>query len=209
MFIRRYKWPLLSMVILGIIVGFFIDETVYGGRFRKKIFGTSLHLHHTPPSFAIVDMARIHEESSPFKALHAFLETRYSKTEQQIFDKENELRQEHKELSEQEKMLTKPDEELATRRQEFQQKVQDLERDVLEKKKHFNEQFQGIKIKLEIKLQEIIRSLAEEKGINIVLNRSLGPDAPLILFASDTFDLTQEIIDHLDTTHLELTIPTD
>lgn len=209
MFIRRYKWPLFFMVVLSIILSIVIDATVYHGRFRKRIFGPSLYQSHKVPSFAIVDMARIHEESTPFKALHAFLETRYSKTEQQIFDKENELRQEHKELSDQEKMLEKPDEALAMRRQDFQQKVQDLEREVLEKKKDFNAQFQAIKIKLEERLQDIIRDLSAEKGINIVLNRSLGPDVPLILFSTDVFDLTQDIIDHLEKIHHEFNIPTD
>ena len=198
MFIRRYRWPLLFLVVLLTVAGVGVDEYAYNGHYRSKIFFYHGSAHISAPSIAIVDMARIHEESGPFKALHHFLETRYSQTEQQIFATENELRQEHKELTEKEKMLETPDEGLTQRRQDFQQKVQDLERDVLEKKKQFNAQFQSIKSQLEEKLQDIIRDFAQQKGLHIVINRSLGPDLPLVLFAKDIYDLTPEIVEQLE-----------
>lgn len=206
MFVRRYKWPLLFLGVLVCVFGL-VDHIIYQGSLRTRIFSSSSKTHAIFPRLAIVDMAKIHEESAPFKALHNFLETRYSQTEQQIFNTENELRQEYKELSEQEKMLERPDEAITKRRQDFQKKVQHLEQDVLDKKNKFNEQFQSIKIKVEDKLHDILRDLAVEKGVNFVLNRSLGPDVPVVLFSSQAFDMTPEVIERLNKIKEDFDIP--
>ena len=160
-------------------------------------------------SAAVVDMVRVRLESEPFKALKNYIENRYSESSQHFFNSENELRQEHKQLRDREKIADKPDEALLKQRQDFDRKVAELEHLVQQKKEALNEQFNTLSAQLEEKLTAIIAELADDLNVPIVFNKTLGPEAAIVLFQKTDLDITDLVIQRLNSAMPELSLPND
>ncbi len=157
----------------------------------------------------VVDIQRVRAESEPHRALRKFIEDRYSESNQLIFNSENELRQEHKNLRNAEKIADKPDQDLIKKRQEFDKKVAELEQMVMQRKNALNDQFGEITQRIEAKLQDILNGLAEAYEADLIINRSVGSDMSIVLFASQELDITDKVIEKLDASLSQLSIPND
>jgi Skp family chaperone for outer membrane proteins len=99
--------------------------------------------------------------------------------------------------------------EYATKRKAIRERVNELQRIIQERKRELDEMFNKGMRQVDLALVEVLKDLAEERGINLILNAGRGRG--LVLFAENQIVITDEALKRLDARlpKVELTKPDD
>lgn len=155
----------------------------------------------------VVDFVRISTESKVFQSVNTYWENKHSESGQMIFNSDNELRQEYQELREKEKRTGKPDAALLAKKQAFEKKVVALEQLVQQRKNELNTQRNSLNERLNIKIKEILEAISKSEGMHLILNKAMSEEVPIVLFSSQTLDITDKVIRKLDESQDEFNLP--
>ena len=99
------------------------------------------------------------------------------------------------------------DAEYATKRKAIRERVNELQRIIQERKRELDEMFNNGMRQVDLALVKVLKELAEERGINLILNAGQGRG--LVLFAENQIVITDEALKRLDARlpKVELTKP--
>ncbi|KXJ54548.1 MAG: hypothetical protein AXW12_12330 [Thalassospira sp. Nap_22] len=143
-----------------------------------------------PDNFAsvmIVDFAGIMREASAMQDARKQIRERQVAYQQEIETREQGLREEEKQLAQQRTLLAA--DVFQGKQKEFQQKVADFQKFAQARSRVLDQALAEAQSKFSQALNEIIGSIAEERGANLVLHRGQA-----VLFAT-TMDATKEVFD--------------
>lgn len=195
-------WHMYKNILIAGGAALFLGGVGFAGYHFFKEKPTSHNM-----TIAVVDFVRLSTESKTFQAINSHWENQHSESGRMIFNSDNELREEYREIREKEKRTTKPDAALIAKKQAFEKKVVQLEQLVQHRKNELNTERQDLHERLNAKIKEILESLAASKNISLIINRAMGEDVPIILFARQTLDITDKVIQKLDEARHEFDVP--
>jgi Skp family chaperone for outer membrane proteins len=189
----------------------FISVAVFGFlgavHFGYIKFSKTMKLERIPhTAIAVVDMTKIKNEADPYKRLKVFIETQMNTTHQQVRQIEIDMRRELEEISKREKETKGQDKKILQEKQNFRAKASALEQAFQAQKNKMNEQFRNFSLSIDEKAHEIIKDMAEKNNIKLVINKSVD-DLQIILYNALEHDLTQKVIDQLNTCQDSFGIP--
>ncbi|KZC97723.1 MULTISPECIES: OmpH family outer membrane protein [unclassified Thalassospira] len=143
-----------------------------------------------PDNFAsvmIVDFAGIMREASAMQDARKQIRDRQVAYQKEIETREQGLREEEKQLAQQRTLLAA--DVFQEKQKQFQQKVADFQKFAQARSRVLDQALAEAQSKFSQALNEIIGSIAEERGANLVLHRGQA-----VLFAT-TMDATKEVFD--------------
>lgn len=135
----------------------------------------------------IVDVAGIMREASAMQDARKQIRERQVAYQKEIETREQGLREEEKQLAQQRTLLAA--DVFQGKQKEFQQKVADFQKFAQARSRVLDQALAEAQSKFSQALNEIIGSIAEERGANLVLHRGQA-----VLFAT-TMDATKEVFD--------------
>jgi len=190
--------PILAGLILGAV-------TVGTACAQSKESAKSTPM--AAPVIAVLDFQRIVKESSAGKSVRQFVNARQSEFQTQIKQIQQELEVARKELANGPSDLSR--EEYETKRKEMRARVAQLQSIVQNRKRELDEMFNTGMRQVDIALVAVLKELAEERGINLILNAGRGRG--LVLFAESGIIITEEALRRLDARlpKVELTDPAE
>ncbi len=109
----------------------------------------------------------------------------------EIKEKEEELKLMQEQVSKQASVLT--EDALKEKREEFRKKMKDYERFRTDSVQEWERRKKELEEKILIELVKVVQEFGEEKEFSVIFAREQG-----ILYASDSVDLTDEIIERYD-----------
>jgi Skp family chaperone for outer membrane proteins len=139
---------------------------------------------------AVVDSQRIGRDAAAFKSARQQLDQYRAGYQAEIAREEEALRTEEQELSRQRTVLA-PD-AFEARRRDFERKVTEVQRRVQDRSRQLEQSFNGVRAEVGKQLVAIVRELANERGITLVLDRAQ------VMFHADSIDVTGEVLKRLD-----------
>ncbi len=143
-----------------------------------------------PPVVAVVDFQLILHESSAGKVAQKAIETQRDAYAKEISGQEEKLRQTEQDLGRQRGSLS--EEAFTKKRRDFEKQVNDFQRDVQARQKAL-QQGEGDALRvIQGAVNDIVTSLAGERGLNLVLPKNVVP------FSDPNLDMTQEVLDRLN-----------
>ncbi|MBO6577460.1 MAG: OmpH family outer membrane protein [Thalassospira sp.] len=146
-----------------------------------------------PDNFAsvmIVDFAGIMREASAMQDARKQIRDRQVAYQKEIETREQGLREEEKQLAQQRTLLAA--DVFQEKQKQFQQKVADFQKFAQARSRVLDQALAEAQSKFSQALNEIIGSIAEERGANLVLHRGQA-----VLFAT-TMDATKEVFDRVN-----------
>ncbi|MCG8547568.1 MAG: OmpH family outer membrane protein [Alphaproteobacteria bacterium] len=157
------------------------------------------------PVIAVIDFQRIVKESSAGKSIRQFVNARQAEFQGQIKKIQQELELARKELANGPSGVSR--EEFETKRKEMRERVAQLQSIVQNRKRDLDEMFNTGMRQVDIALVAVLKELAEERGINLILNAGRGRG--LVLFAESAIIITDEALRRLNARlpKVELTDP--
>ena len=158
------------------------------------------------PVIAVLDFQRVVKESSAGKSIRQFVNARQAEFQVQIKEIQQELEVARKELANGSSGLSR--EAFETKRKEMRERVAQLQSIVQNRKRELDEMFNTGMRQVDIALVAVLKELAEERGINLILNAGRGRG--LVLFAESGIIITDEALRRLNTRlpKVELNDPT-
>ncbi|BDW95887.1 hypothetical protein MACH10_15720 [Thalassospira tepidiphila] len=169
---------LRNLLVLSALIGFAAHANVVQAQ------------EPNPDNFAsvmIVDFAGIMREASAMQDARKQIRERQVAYQQEIETREQGLREEEKQLAQQRTLLAA--DVFQGKQKEFQQKVADFQKFAQARSRVLDQALAEAQSKFSQALNEIIGSIAEERGANLVLHRGQA-----VLFAT-TMDATKEVFD--------------
>ncbi|MBP3126673.1 OmpH family outer membrane protein [Thalassospira sp. ER-Se-21-Dark] len=169
---------LRNLLVLSALIGFAAHANVVHAQ------------EPNPDNFAsvmIVDFAGIMREASAMQDARKQIRERQVAYQQEIETREQGLREEEKQLAQQRTLLAA--DVFQGKQKEFQQKVADFQKFAQARSRVLDQALAEAQSKFSQALNEIIGSIAEERGANLVLHRGQA-----VLFAT-TMDATKEVFD--------------
>ncbi len=152
---------------------------------------TGAAAQEVPTAVAVViDYQRILREAAAARSIRAQIEARRQVYQEEVSREEQRLHEEDKEFARQRSVLSP--EAFAEKRRQFEQDVADVQRLVQERRRELDRLSAAALNEVKQALIEIVTSLSEERGFNLVL-----PSSELLFFAR-TLDLTEEVLAELD-----------
>lgn len=145
---------------------------------------------HPMPVIAIVDVQRILQESLAAKDVQQQLEGQRAKFQTEITSEEKELRKAEQDLAEARQKLTA--DVYADREQQLRQRFLTVERQVQSRRKALDQAFSESMNTVRASLQEIVSSVARQKGVNLVIVKQQT------LWSDKSLDITDEILANLN-----------
>jgi outer membrane protein len=139
---------------------------------------------------AVIDYQRILRDAAAARSIREQIETRRKAYQEEISKEEQRLHEADKEFAKQRSVLSP--EAFAEKRREFEQDVAEVQRMVQERRRELDRMSAAALNEVKKALIEIVTSIAEERGFNLVLPSSE------VLFFSRSLDLTQEVLAKLD-----------
>ncbi|MGI9501359.1 MAG: OmpH family outer membrane protein [Geminicoccaceae bacterium] len=147
---------------------------------------------------AVVDYQRVLQEAAASKSIAEQMEVRRNAYHEEISQEEQRLYDAERELAKQRSVLS--EEAVNAKQKELEAEVQAV-RELTQKRRQQLEQVSGEAVsKVERALFEVLTTIAEERGLNIVLPTSQ------VLFFSRQIDLTDEVLVQLDATLSEVPV---
>lgn len=144
-----------------------------------------------PTVIAVIDGQRVNREAAALKNARQQLEQYRFNFQSEIAKEEEKLRAEEQELARQRSVLTP--EVFDQRRQAFQAKVIDLQKRIQERSQSLEKMLNGVREQVTVQVIEILKTLARERGFNMVLDR-----AQVQIFIGENIDITAEVLKRLD-----------
>lgn len=203
------KKIMLGIMLLAAVGAVWFRTSLYEHSLRILKPHSKPHAPIHPRAILVVNINHVRNESAPFKQLSGVIEKRYGDSNQQILSLETELRDEYKRLRNDEKLAKMNPDDLLKQREDFDRRISEIEEMVMRKKSDLNDVFIQEKQKIEALLNTIIDECAQKYKADLVLNTSLGEEAPLVLFATASFDITQEVMDQLNARATQLDLVKD
>jgi Skp family chaperone for outer membrane proteins len=161
--------------------------------FVAIIFHKQFNERSSWPSVAIIDSLRVKEKSLPFLKIRELLEEQQSLMHKDIRNQEETLRKEYETI----RTSLDPSSIVQKQRQSFDKKITELREKLQQKQKILNQQFSKLTEKIEHELDQSIKELVERKGIQLVINSHVL-EKQVVFFASQSLDITDEVIQSLD-----------
>jgi Skp family chaperone for outer membrane proteins len=139
---------------------------------------------------AVIDYQRVLRDAAAARSIRDQIEARRKVYQEEISKEEQRLHEIDKEFAKQRSVLSP--EAFADRRREFEQDVAEVQRKVQERRRELDRMSAAALNEVKAALIEIVTSIAEERGFNLVL-----PSSELLFF-SRSLDLTEEVLAKLD-----------
>ncbi|MGI9507256.1 MAG: OmpH family outer membrane protein [Geminicoccaceae bacterium] len=147
---------------------------------------------------AVVDYQRVLQEAAASKSIAEQMDVRRKGYQDEIAEQEQRLFDAERELSKQRSVLS--EEAVNAKQKELEAEVQAV-RELTQKRRQQLEQVSAEAVsKVERALFEVLTTLAEERGLNVVL------PASQVLFFARQIDLTDEVLAKLDATLSEVPV---
>jgi Skp family chaperone for outer membrane proteins len=144
-----------------------------------------------PPTVAaVIDYQRILREAAAARSIRDQIEARRKSYQEEISKEEQRLHEADKAFAEQRPVLSP--EAFAEKRRDFEQEVAQVQRLVQERRRELDRLSAAALNEVKGALIEIVTSIAEERGFNLVL-----PSSEVLFFAR-ALDLTEEVLGKLD-----------
>jgi outer membrane protein len=157
------------------------------------------------PVIAVIDFQHIVKESAAGKSVRSQVDARQASFQAEIKPLQQELETIRSELGN--RVPSVGEAEYATKRKAIRERVNELQRIIQERKRELDEMFNNGMRQVDLALVEVLKDLAEERGINLILNAGRGRG--LVLFAENQIVTTDEALKRLDARlpKVELTKP--
>ena len=139
---------------------------------------------------AVIDYQRILRDAAAARSIREQIEARRKAYQEEISKEEQRLHEADKEFAKQRSVLST--EAFAEKRREFELDVAEVQRMVQERRRELDRTSAAALNEVKEALIEIVTSIAEERGFNLVLPSSE------VLFFSRSLDLTEEVLAKLD-----------
>ena len=146
------------------------------------------------PVIAVIDFQRVVKESSAGKSIRQFVNSRQAEFQAQIKKIQQELEVARQELANGPSGVSR--EEFEKKRKEMRERVAQLQGIVQNRKRELDEMFNTGMRQVDIALVAVLKELAEERGINLILNAGRGRG--LVLFAQSGIIITDEALRRLN-----------
>jgi len=144
-----------------------------------------------PPTVAaVIDYQKILREAAAARSIREQIERRRKAYQEEISKEEQRLHEADKAFAKQRSVLTP--EAFAEKRREFEQEVAEVQRLVQERRRALDEASAEALNEVKKALIEVVTSIADERGFNLVLPSSE------VLFFSRRIDVTEEVLGKLD-----------
>ncbi len=151
---------------------------------------------------AVVDFGRVVRESLAGRSVRSQTDQQQAGYQTEIQEFQSELEQARQELTRQQTILSP--EALNRNRQAYEQRARELQTTVQTRKKELDQRFgQGMRL-VEEEVVKILRELATERGINIVLNAARGG---VVVFAEGALVITDDVVNRLNERLQTVTLP--
>lgn len=159
------------------------------------------------PVVAVIDFQLVVKESAAGKSVRSQIDTRQAEFQAEIKPLQQELEDVRAELGN--RIAGIGEAEYATKRKAIRERVNELQRIIQERKRQLDEMFNSGMRQVDLALVDVLKELAEERGINLILNAGRGRG--LVLFAENQIVITEEALRRLDARlpKVELTKPED
>lgn len=157
------------------------------------------------PVIAVIDFQLVVKESAAGKSVRSQIDTRQQQFQAEIKPIQQELESVRAEFSAREPGTG--DAEYAAKRKAVRDRVNELQRIIQERKRELDGMFNSGMHQVDLALIAVLKELAEERGINLILNAGRGRG--LVLFAENQIVITDEALRRLDARlpKVELTKP--
>lgn len=146
------------------------------------------------PVIAIVDFQRIARESSAGRIVRTRVDEQHAAFQAEIKSLQADL-ETIRELMREQKSST-PQTAIAEKRKEFERKSTELQRLVQVRKRQLDQMYVDGMRKVEVELVEVLREIAAERGVNLILNAARGQG--IVLYADNSVIITGEARKRLD-----------
>jgi len=144
-----------------------------------------------PPTVAaVIDYQKILREAAAARSIREQIERRRKAYQEEISKEKQRLHEADKAFAKQRSVLTP--EAFAEKRREFEQEVAEVQRLVQERRRALDEASAEALNEVKKALIEVVTSIADERGFNLVLPSSE------VLFFSRRIDVTEEVLGKLD-----------
>lgn len=148
---------------------------------------------------AVINYQRILDEAAAARSIREQIEVRRKAYQEEIGKEEQRLHEADKEFAKQRSLLTA--EAFAEKRREFERQVADVQRLVQERRRELDSASAAALKTVQDALIEVVTSIAEERGFNLVLPSSQ------VLFFARKIDLTDEVLAKLDERLPDVRVP--
>ncbi len=146
------------------------------------------------PVIAVIDFQRVARESAAGKIVRALVDKQHAAYQAEIKKVQQELEKTRRELTQQQAVLAP--EVFSQKRKEYQSRAEELQRMVQIRKRQLDQMFvQGMR-QIELALVEVLKEMAKERKINMILNAARGQG--IVLFADNSIVITDEARRRLD-----------
>ena len=147
-----------------------------------------------PPLIAVIDFKKAVEDSEAGKNVRRQVNERHTRIQKEIAKSTAELEKTKQELERQRAIY--PPEEFKTKWRDFQVRVQQYRKSVQIEQKKLDLMMRHNMLRVEAKLAEVLRDMAQELGANVVIDA--GPGRGSVLFADAALVVTEEATKRLN-----------
>ena len=157
------------------------------------------------PVVAVIDFQYVVKESAAGKSVRSQIDARQQQVQAEIKPIQQELESKRAEFGSREPGTADP--EFAAKRKAIRERVNQLQGIIQERKRELDDMFNSGMHQVDLALVAVLKELAEERGINLILNAGRGRG--LVLFAENQIVITDEALRRLDARlpKVELTKP--
>lgn len=142
---------------------------------------------------AVVDLGRVVRDSLAGKSIRSQTDQQQTSYQTEIQEFQSELEKARQELTRQQVILSP--EAFNRNRQAYEQRARELQTTVQQRKQELDQRFGlGMRV-VEGEVVKILRELATERGINLVLNAARGG---VIVFAESALVITDDVVNRLN-----------
>lgn len=157
------------------------------------------------PVVAVIDFQYVVKESAAGKSVRSQIDARQQQVQAEIKPIQQELESVRAEFGAREPGTS--DNDYAAKRKAIRERVNELQRIIQERKRELDDMFNAGMHEVDLALVAVLKELAQERGINLILNAGRGRG--LVLFAENQIVITDEALRRLDARlpKVELTKP--
>jgi outer membrane protein len=177
--VRTALWTVIALAAL--VVTTWLQPWQHRGAAAQKLPTTVA---------AVIDYQRILRDAAAARSIREQIEARRKAYQEEISKEEQRLHAADKEFAKQRSVLSP--EAFAEKRREFEQDVAEVQRMVQNRRRELDRMSAAALNEVKEALIEIVTSIAEDRGFNLVL-----PSSELLFF-SRSLDLTEEVLAKLD-----------
>jgi len=142
---------------------------------------------------AVVDFSKVIRDSLAGKSIRSQTDQQQTGYQAEIQNFQNELEKARQELTRQQTILSP--EAFNKKRQTYEEQARNLQTTVQQRKQELDQRFGQSMRFVEEEVAKILRELAEERKINLILNATRGS---IVVFAESALLITDEVISRLN-----------